>query len=294
MFCETISSELLGIPRQEECQLVDESFKLRVNSKNPEHSYLNIHLKMYARNESTEIFRDFSGKTINDSYCGWSDIVQYDTYDANEKYCVSVDQRKQLFQVKCNNTIDLVGMICRPCRPNKRSTESTWMTYTSVPQRSTSVSFILFSICIMIIFALVIALVYSNLRRRRARVRANEFPLVRLRLPPTDDHYCLSGSYEDYRKFVQPQPDTGDSMPQLPPSPPSPLPTSLPHGTEAAGYMPDPNSADPDEFADAERAANEAASPPAGSALTPVRPCRRRATLRRSRTCRRECCGHRH
>ena len=75
-FCENISSELLGIPREQECRLIDENFNLcmkTVNLNNSEFSYLNIHLKMYARNESTEKFRDFSGKTINDSFCGWSE-----------------------------------------------------------------------------------------------------------------------------------------------------------------------------------------------------------------------------
>ena len=76
MLCETYNSELLGIPSNyEECQLVDECLNIRLKSKSPK-LMLNMHLKMYARNGSFQIFRDRSGKTINDSNCSWSDIVQ--------------------------------------------------------------------------------------------------------------------------------------------------------------------------------------------------------------------------
>ena len=63
MLCETFNSELLGIPRNEECQLVDEYLNIRVKSKPPK-LMLNMHLKMYARNGSFEIFRDPSGKQL--------------------------------------------------------------------------------------------------------------------------------------------------------------------------------------------------------------------------------------
>ena len=46
-FCETISSELLGIPREQECRLIDENFNLRVDIKNPEYSYLNIQSRRF-------------------------------------------------------------------------------------------------------------------------------------------------------------------------------------------------------------------------------------------------------
>ena len=98
-FCETISSELLGIPREQECRQIDENFNLRVNLKNPEFSYFNIHLKMYARNESTEKFRDFSGKTINDSFCGWS---EENLKRSKDKYCVVFNNDKTISSIECD------------------------------------------------------------------------------------------------------------------------------------------------------------------------------------------------
>ena len=115
-FCETISSELLGIPREQECRLIDENFNLRVNLRNPEFSYLNIHLKMYARNESTEKFRDFTGKTINDSFCSWS---EENLKRSKYKYCVVFNNDKTISSIDCNanSPYKLVGFICKQCRP---------------------------------------------------------------------------------------------------------------------------------------------------------------------------------
>ena len=119
-FCETISSELLGIPREQECRLIDEIFNLRVDLRNPEFSYLNIHLKMYARNESPEKFRDFSGKTINDSFCGWSEENLERSLD---KYCVVYNKGTTISSIECdaNSRSKLVGFICKQCRPNTYS-----------------------------------------------------------------------------------------------------------------------------------------------------------------------------
>ena len=119
-FCETISYELLGIPREQECRLIDENVNLRVNLNNPKFSYLNIHLKMYARNESTEKFRDFSGKTINDSFCGWSEETLERAID---KYCVVFNKGKTISSIDCNanSPYKLVGFICKQCRLNTYS-----------------------------------------------------------------------------------------------------------------------------------------------------------------------------
>ena len=209
MLCETVNSELIGIPRNEECQLIDECLNLRVKSKPPK-LMLNMYLKMYARNGSLEIFRDPSGKTINDSNCSWSDLVKYEYNDADEKYCVYVEQSKTISQFKCKNkdTTDFVGVICRQCRPNskypyiksrifKRSTESTWMTFIQtqslastrpiasighsgfstsplyLPPSSHHLYLILLALCavLIVLLAFALALALSVLRIRRVLVK---------------------------------------------------------------------------------------------------------------------------
>ena len=118
--CENINGELLGMPTKEECRLIDDILNKRVKSKHPE-LFLNVHAKMYARNDSYETFHDFSGKTFNDSECVWR-------YEENkEEYCVLVKQNKILSPHKCQrkDSPGLKGFICKQCRPNTHSYEKT-------------------------------------------------------------------------------------------------------------------------------------------------------------------------
>ena len=107
--CETINSELLGIPRIEECKLIGECLNIRLKSKISQ-VFINMHLKMYTRNGSFEIFRDPLGEIINVSHCVWNDKLKYTEYDA---YCAVVEQGNKLSQIKCSNkdTTDLVGLM---------------------------------------------------------------------------------------------------------------------------------------------------------------------------------------
>ena len=103
----------------EECKLIGECLNMSVKAKLQKVIFLNMHLKMYSRNGSFDIFRDASGKTINDSPCALNNELKYDEPD---KYCVVVgkSQDYKLFEVKCSMTdaSDLVGLICRQCSPN--------------------------------------------------------------------------------------------------------------------------------------------------------------------------------
>ena len=67
--CGTINAELLGIPSSEECQLVNDCLSHKKAQKSPTNLFLNMHLKMYAKNGSSEIFLDPSGKSINEFNC---------------------------------------------------------------------------------------------------------------------------------------------------------------------------------------------------------------------------------
>ena len=153
---------------------------------------------MYARNESTEEFRDFSGKTINDSFCGWSEENLERFID---KYCVVLNKGKTISSIECNANFPtkLVGFICKQCRPNTysyvrridytstrsfewTSNEATEPHATPIAQSlSTPVLHCLSSplVYLIIIFlsavlnaVLVMALVLCLLRNRRTRVAA--------------------------------------------------------------------------------------------------------------------------
>ena len=93
---------------------------------------------MFPRNGSYEIFCDPSGKTIIDWKCSWNYNKLLNDADAEEKYCVLVDESRTLSQFKCSrkDATDFVGMICRQCRSIRRavskpSTETIWITSTS-------------------------------------------------------------------------------------------------------------------------------------------------------------------
>ena len=187
--CETINSELLGIPRIEECKLIGECLNMRLKSKIPQ-VFINMHLKMYARNGSFEIFRDPLGEIINVSHCVWNDKLKYTEYDA---YCVVVEQGSKLSQIKCSNkdTTDLVGLIRRQCRSNSnysypyirrsylmRSTELILTETRTIAPASISKSGLrtsahlvyIISVLVVVNVVLVVALVFSLLRNCRARM----------------------------------------------------------------------------------------------------------------------------
>ena len=166
-------------------------------------------------------------------------------------------------------------------RVNKRSTESTWMTSTQTQSQASTRSnasigrsgfstfdhllyLVLLSLCAVLIVLLTLALFV--LRNLRARVKdtvtachsdistkcglieANEFELYPLPQPQLNASHRQSDTYDVYQygTWAQKQPDTAEAM-APPPPPPPPAQT---YGTAAADYSPDPNYAEPSEFAD--------------------------------------------
>ena len=131
--CENINGELLGMPRNEECRLIDAILTKRVKEKYPE-LFLNVHAKMYSRNDSYETFRDFSGKTFKNSECVWSNTLKYEEND-KEEYCVVVKQNKTLSQHKCKqeDPSGLKAIICIQYRLNTYPYEKRTRNNSSTP-----------------------------------------------------------------------------------------------------------------------------------------------------------------
>ena len=186
--CGTFNAELLGIPRSEECQLVDEFFTNNDYGQAPQ-VFLNIHLKMYARNGSSEIFLDPSGKTIHESNCSWKEDHNIRANRVEDgRDCIIVVQGKTILPFNCHENFrnKLKGFICKQCRPNNysylRKSESMRCLETTSIQSlgyicqsgvSTPVTISIISACVMIIVVLLVALVLSVLRNRRTRDNVN-------------------------------------------------------------------------------------------------------------------------
>ena len=158
---------------------------------------------MYSRNESTEKFRDFSGKTINDSFCGWSEENLERSKDkSKDLICVVFHKGHTISSIECNSNSPskLVGFICKQCRPNTysyarridhKSTQSFDWTSTKATEPaaapmaqslSTPVShrlssppvyLIIITLCTLLIVLLALALALSVFRNCHARAEGS-------------------------------------------------------------------------------------------------------------------------
>ena len=257
-YCEIISSELMGVPNKEECQLIDQSQLL--NPK-PFNVFLNLHLYLYSRNFSAFLFNDNLGNSLDESQCNFNNAGKF-TEVANQ-FCiqleVSVAKQKTILTVGCKSREErlLKGFICKQCRPTNYTranddrecvVKDASVSSSSIKEQADSLTslllyFFFMFLCVLLFITLTMAYFFFMFHRRARTGNsllgdgAGGGTIDLKVIPPPLPTSCPPDSPYD---LVAGQPDTGEAK----------APHIVAYGT-GSGYRPDPTYAEPTDFDDA-------------------------------------------